>query len=144
MKRRWVAAAATLALCCLAVLCLGAQEEPQVGKFQAAAPDLITDTTTGRVVDSKGKVIQEAATAEPQEIGRYQAAGYVKVTPRVKAAPKGADWEVVSRTYTEFEAEKGLMLIDTTTGNVLANRVYSTETVKARSDTRTTPSPYQK
>jgi hypothetical protein len=133
MKRGWVAVAAVFVLCLAALLSLGAENGTPVGKFQAAAPDLIADTTTGRVVDSTGRVVQEAASSAPKEIGRYQAAGFVKVTP------KQAGWDVYGRTFIESQVEKGLILIDTTTGSVIAQRVYSSEAVKSESSGKTSP-----
>jgi len=131
-----VVLAAVLAASCLASLFLLAAQEEQVGRFQVTAPDLVTDTTTGRIVDGSGKVIEAGVSTSARELGRYQAAGYVKVVP------KEAIWDALGRPVMQSTVEKGFVIIDTATGQVLRKRVYSSKATTV--ETMETPAPDDK
>ena len=66
MRCGWGVAAATPALCFLAVLSMGAKNEPQVGEFQVAAPGLSAGTTAGNIV-SKRVCSSESANSQSGE-----------------------------------------------------------------------------
>ncbi|MCJ7823157.1 MAG: hypothetical protein MUQ26_08810, partial [Armatimonadetes bacterium] len=83
-------AAAVVALCAaVGFLAWGvtrgaAQEQAAepVGRYQVAVPDLVLDTTTGRLVDGRGQVLEQAIDPSGKEIGRYSVDGYVTAVTR--------------------------------------------------------------
>jgi hypothetical protein len=101
-----------------------AQDEP-IGRYQVAAPDLLLDTMTGRLVDGNGRVLEGPIDPSGEEVGRYAAAGYVTaVTRRI-----GLD--VINQPIAYPELVKGYVLIDTKTGQVLRSKTYYAQPLEA-------------
>jgi len=104
----------------LALLTPAPAGEPQVGRYQVAAPDLVCDTATGRVVDGRGQQISPAIQPAGQEVGRYQAAGYLVVVTRA------ATTDAIGRSLVNNELIKAYAVLDTTTGRIVRQgRYYS-------------------
>ncbi len=57
-------------------------EQEPVGRFQVAVPDLVLDTATGRLTNSKGQVLEQPLDPTGEEIGRYSVDGYVTAVTR--------------------------------------------------------------
>ena len=95
------------------------EDEPAVGKYQVAAPDLITDTTTGSIVDAKGKTIAPPVSPKPKPVGTYQTAGWVTVATKVAA------WDAFGRPQVVSEERRSFATVDTTTGKIAASKTYS-------------------
>ncbi len=94
------------------------EKEDNLGRFQVAAPDLVLDTATGRLVTSKGQVLEQPVNPAGEEIGRYSVDGYVTaVTRRV-----GLD--VMNQPVIWPELVKGYVLLDTETGRIIRQKVY--------------------
>ncbi len=98
-----------------------AQEEEGVGRYQMAVPDLVLDTATGRLVNSRGQVLEQAIDPSGEEVGRYCVDGYVTaVTRRI-----GLD--IVEQPTMSVDLVKGYVLGDTQTGRVIKQRIYSSQ-----------------
>jgi len=91
---------------------------PAVGRYQVAAPDLITDTTTGSTKNAKGEVIVPALSAEPRPIGTYQSTGWVTIRTRV------ATWDALGRPQIVSEEQRGVATVDTRSGKIVVSRIY--------------------
>jgi hypothetical protein len=100
----------------------GVAEEEQatatVGLYQAAAPDLVLDTATGKLVDSQGQVLEQPVDQAGTEAGRYSAAGYVS------AVTRSVGLDVINQPIARSELVKGYIIVDTQTGQVVRQRVY--------------------
>jgi len=122
-------AAAVVALCAVVgFLAWGvtrgaAQEEEQdpVGRYQVAVPDLVLDTTTGRLVDGKGQVLEQAIDPSGKEVGRYSVDGYVT------AVTRSVGLDVINQPVAMSSLVKGYVVADTQTGRVLKQRIYSSQ-----------------
>ncbi len=94
------------------------EKEDDVGRFQVAVPDLVLDTATGRLITSKGQVLEQPVNPAGEKIGRYSVDGYVTaVTRRV-----GLD--VMNQPVVWPQLVKGYVLLDTETGRILRQEVY--------------------
>lgn len=91
---------------------------PTVGLYQAAAPDLVLDTATGKLVDSKGQVLEQPVDQAGTEAGRYSAAGYVS------AVTRSVGLGVINQPIARSELVKGYIIVDTQTGQVVRQQVY--------------------
>jgi predicted anti-sigma-YlaC factor YlaD len=121
---------AAVALVCLVtalvgwgVSVVGAQEDEPVGRYQVAVPDLMLDTATGRLVDGKGSVVEQAIDPSNKESGRYTVDGYVTVITRVVGL------NIVGVPFVQQEMVKGYVIGDSKTGRVLRQRIYETQPV---------------
>jgi predicted anti-sigma-YlaC factor YlaD len=122
---------AAVALVCLAtalvgwgVSVVGAQEDQPVGRYQVAVPDLMLDTATGRLVDGRGSILEQAIDPSNKESGRYTVDGYVTVITRVVGL------NIVGVPFVRQEMVKGYVIGDTKTGRVLRQRIYETQPVE--------------
>lgn len=128
---RGIGLAAAVVLVCAVVIGVGwgvargaGQEEPVVGRYQVAAPDLVLDTATGKLSDGTGRVLEPPLDASGSEVGRYTVDGYVTAVTRWV----GLD---VTQTPTQrVDLVKGYVLGDTKTGRVLKQRVYYSQPMK--------------
>lgn len=104
----------------LVVSRVSAQEEPSVGRYQFAAPDLVLDTSTGKLTGDGGRVLRAPVDPGGTEVGRYSVDGYVTTVTR------RADLQVSRQSifYQREELVKGYVLGDTQTGLVVEHRVY--------------------
>jgi len=102
-----------------------AQEEAAVGRYQMAVPDLILDTATGRLVDSKGKVLEQPVDPSGSEVGRYCVDGYVT------AVPRQVGLDVLQQPTLRADLVKGYILGDTKTGTVARQRIYYSQPLRA-------------
>ncbi len=120
-------AAAVVALCAaVGFLAWGvsrgaAQEEEPVGRYQVAVPDLVLDTATGRLVDGRGQVLEQAVDPSGKEIGRYSVDGYVT------AVTRSVGLDVIGQPVAVSSLVKGYVVADTQTGRVLKQRIYSSQ-----------------
>jgi len=94
------------------------EEKTDLGKYQAVAPDLVLDTTTGRLSNSDGQVLEQSIDPSGTKIGRYSAAGYTT------AVTRSVGLSVINQPVAYSETIKGYIVIDTQTGQVLKQRVY--------------------
>ena len=94
------------------------QEEEPVGRYQVAVPDLVLDTTTGRLVDGRGQVLEQAIDPSGKEIGRYSVDGYVT------AVTRSVGLDVIGQPVAVSSLVKGYVVADTQTGRVLKQRIY--------------------
>lgn len=92
--------------------------EESVGRYQAAAPDLILDTATGRLTNAAGQLLEQPIDPSSAEVGRYSAAGFVT------AVTRSVGLDVLNRPTAEVELVKGYVIADTKTGRVLRQRIY--------------------
>ena len=123
---------AMLVLACLILAAVGwslgagdAEEPQEVGRYQAAAPDLVLDTMTGRLTDSKGVSLSPVLDASEKQVGRYSAAGYVAVITRFVGL------NIVSQPYAQQELVKGYSIVDTKTGQVVKQKIYASQPIAA-------------
>ena len=100
-----------------------AQEQPAVGKYQVAAPDLICDTMTGAITNAKGAVIAPAVSPQPKAVGTYQAAGWVTVTAQSVA------YDGLGRPQITSQEQRAYATVDTTSGQIAAFKTYATSPV---------------
>ena len=122
-------AAAAVALCAaVGFLAWGvtrgaAQEQaPEpVGRYQVAVPDLVLDTTTGRLVDGRGQVLEQAIDPSGKEIGRYSVDGYVT------AVTRSVGLDVMNQPVAMSTLVKGYVVADTQTGRVLKQQIYHSQ-----------------
>jgi len=120
-------AAAVVALCAaVGFLAWGvtrgsAQEEEPVGRYQVAVPDLVLDTTTGRLVDGRGQVLEQAIDPSGKEIGRYSVDGYVT------AVTRSVGLDVMNQPVAMSTLVKGYVVADTQTGRVLKQQIYHSQ-----------------
>jgi len=119
--------AVTVLLICGAVAATGlvvsrvsAQEEPSVGRYQFAAPDLVLDTATGRLTGQGSRVLRPPVDPAGTEVGRYSVDGYIATTMRQ------ADLRTTQRPFLYQRAGlvQGYVLGDTQTGLIIEHRVY--------------------
>jgi hypothetical protein len=94
------------------------EEAAKVGLYQAAAPDLVLDTATGKLVDSRGQVLEQAVDQAGTQAGRYSAAGYVA------AVTRSVGLDVINQPIANSQLVKGYVIVDTQTGQVVKQRVY--------------------
>ncbi len=126
-ERGFRIAAAAIVLCAAAAfLSWGvtrgvAQDQEPVGRYQVAVPDLILDTATGRLVNSKGQVLEQAADPSGDEVGRYSVDGYVTAVTRYIGL------DVLQQPTMRVDLVKGYVLADTKTGRVVKQRVYHSQ-----------------
>jgi hypothetical protein len=118
MRKNWQVILALLGLVLLAGLFLGERafsQEPtatgNLGRYAAAAPDLIVNTATGEVKDSGGHVIVAAIEPQGAIAGKYSATGYVSTA----ATALGFN-SILNRLI------KGVTVIQTDTGQGLINK----------------------
>jgi len=128
---RSVGLAVAALLACAALVAVGwskargaAEEEQPLGRYQAAAPDLILDTATGKLVTSKGQVLEPPIDAAGKEVGRYTGAGYVT------AVTRSVGLDVISRPTMSVDVVKGYVVADAKTGRVLRQRVYYSQAMR--------------
>ncbi len=96
---------------------LGAAEQA-VGRYQAVAPDLVLDTTTGKLADGNGQVLEPPIDAGSTDVGRFSAAGYVT------AVTRGVGLDMMQVPTARTDLVKGYVIVDTKTGRVAKSRVY--------------------
>lgn len=102
----------------------GSAEDQPVGRYQAAVPDLVLDTMTGKLIGAGGHVLEQPIDPAGEEVGRYSVDGYVTaVTRRV-----GLD--VINQPVAYPELVKGYVLVDTKTGQVLREKTYYSQPLK--------------
>jgi len=117
-------AAAVVALCAaVGFLAWGVsrgaeQEEEPVGRYQVAVPDLVLDTTTGRLVDGRGQVLEQAIDPSGEVVGRYSVDGYVT------AVTRSVGLDVINQPVAMSSLVKGYVVADTQTGRVVKQRIY--------------------
>jgi len=97
--------------------------QPPVGKYQVAAPDLICDTMTGAITNAKGAVIAPAVSPQPKAVGTYQAAGWVTVTAQSVA------YDGLGRPQITSQEQRAYATVDTTSGQIAAFKTYATSPV---------------
>jgi len=96
----------------------GVAQETEIGRYQAAVPDLVLDTCTGRLATSQGQVLEQPIDPTGEEVGRYSVDGFVtSVTRR-------AGLDVINQPVVWPELVKGYVVLDTQTGQVLKKRIY--------------------
>ncbi len=96
--------------------CSAQQEE--VGRYQVAVPDLILDTATGKLVDSKGYVLEQPIDRTGDQVGRYSVDGYVT------AVTRNVGLDVINQPVIWPEMIKGYAVLDTQTGQIVKQRIY--------------------
>jgi len=94
------------------------QEEEPVGRYQVAVPDLVLDTATGRLVNGRGQVLEQAIDPSGEEVGRYSVDGYVT------AVTRSVGLDVMNQPVAMSGLVKGYVVADTQTGRVLKQRIY--------------------
>jgi hypothetical protein len=92
-------------------------EEP-VGRYQVAVPDLILDTTTGKLTAARGRVLEQPVDPSGTEIGRYSVDAYVTAVTR----EVGLNIMEVPVAYPVLV--KGYAIADTKTGRVVRQNTY--------------------
>lgn len=117
--------AVTVLLICGAVAATGlvvsrvsAQEEPSVGRYQFAAPDLVLDTATGKLIGDGTRVLRAPLDPSGTEVGRYSVDGYVT------AVTRWVGLDVINQPIQRVDLVKGYVLGDTQTGRIVEHRVY--------------------
>lgn len=95
-----------------------------VGRYQAAAPDLVLDTTTGKLTDGAGQVLEPPIDASSKDVGRFSAAGYVT------AVTRSVGLDVMSVPVARTDLVKGYVIVDTKTGQVVKSRVYASRPIQ--------------
>jgi hypothetical protein len=100
------------------------QEQDPVGRYQVAVPDLVLDTTTGRLVDGKGQVLEQAIDPSGEEIGRYSVDGYVT------AVTRSVGLDVINQPVAVSSLVKGYVVADTQTGRVVKQRIYYSQPLR--------------
>ena len=101
-----------------------AQEEAAVGRYQMAVPDLVLDTATGRLVDGKGKVLEQPVDASGSEVGRYCVDGYVS------AVTRQVIMNIVEQPIVRVDLVKGYVLGDTKSGTIIKQQVYYSHPIR--------------
>lgn len=118
---------------CLTLACIGwgisrssaAEEKDQTGRYQAAAPDLVLDTATGKLMTSRGQILEQPINPTNEKVGRYSAAGWET------AVTRSVGLNMINQPVAYAETVKGYILLDTQTGQVLKERVYYREPLQA-------------
>jgi hypothetical protein len=101
------------------------QQEEVIGHYQVAVPDLVLDTMTGRLTNSRGQVLEQAIDPSGTEVGRYSVDGFVTaVTSRVGL-------NVINEPVVWPELVKGYVLLDTQTGQIVKQKVYYRQALQA-------------
>jgi hypothetical protein len=95
-----------------------APESDLVGQYQVAAPDLVLDTTTGRLIGDGGKVLERPIDSSGAELGRYSVDGYVTAVTRTVGL------DVLELPVAHTGLIKGYVIADTKTGKIVRQRVY--------------------
>ncbi len=103
----------------------GVAEEEPVGQYQAAAPDLVLDTATGKLINSTGQVLEQAIDPSGTTLGKYSAAGYAT------AVTRNVGLSVINQPIAYTETVKGYAIVDTQSGRVVKHRIYYQQTLKA-------------
>ena len=98
--------------------------EQVVGRYQAAAPNLVLDTATGKLADGAGQVLESAIDASSKEVGRFSAAGYVT------AVTRSVGLDLMNVPVARTDLVKGYVIVDTKTGQVVKSRVYESRAVQ--------------
>lgn len=98
--------------------------EQVVGRYQAAAPDLVLDTTTGKLTDGAGQVLEPPIDASSKDVGRFSAAGYVT------AVTRSVGLDVIGVPVARTDLVKGYVIVDTKTGQVVKSRVYQSRALQ--------------
>jgi len=97
----------------------GAEEEQVASnQYQAVAPDLVLDTATGKLANSRGQVLEQAIDPSGTAAGRYSAAGYVT------AVTRAVGLSVINQPVVYPELVKGYVIVDAQTGQVVKQRNY--------------------
>lgn len=121
-------------LICAAAMLLGwgitrgaAQQDEQdpVGRFQVAVPDLVLDTATGRLANSRGQVLEQPLDPTGEEIGRYSVDGYVT------AVTREVGLNVINQPVVWPQLVKGYVVLDTQTGQIVRQKVYYKQPIQA-------------
>jgi len=95
-----------------------AEEEQMVGRYQAAAPDLVLDTATGKLTTSAGQMLEGPVDPSATEVGRYSVASYMTVVTRMVAL------SAINVPIVYNELVKGYAVVDTKTGRIIKQRIY--------------------
>jgi hypothetical protein len=98
--------------------------EQVVGRYQAAAPDLVLDTTTGKLTDAAGQVLEPPIDASSKDVGRFSAAGYVT------AVTRSVGLDVIGVPVARTDLVKGYVIVDTKTGQAVRRRVYESHALQ--------------
>jgi hypothetical protein len=116
-----------IALICAAAVLLGwgitrgaaqQEEEEPAGRFQVAVPDLVLDTATGRLTNSKGQVLEQPVNPTGEQIGRYSVDGFVTAVTRTVGL------NVINQPVVWPQLVKGYVVLDTQTGQVVRQKTY--------------------
>jgi hypothetical protein len=123
-QRAFGLAVAVLTLCA-AVAFIGwdsargqAPDEEPTGRYEAAVPDLILDTMTGKLTRRGGRVLEQPIDPAGTEVGRYSVDAYVTAVTR----KVGLSIIEVPIAYTDLV--KGYVIADTKTGQILRQKLY--------------------
>jgi len=100
-------------------------QEPPVGRYQAAVPDLVFDTASGKLVGANGQVLEPPLDPTASEVGRYSVDAYVTSVTR------SVTLNVVSMPVANVELVKGYLIVDTKTGRVMRHRIYYSAPLQA-------------
>lgn len=102
----------------------GGDEQP-VGRYQAVAPDLVLDTSTGKLTTSAGQMLEAPIEAAGKEVGRFSAAGYVT------AVTRSVGLDVMNTPVARTDLVKGYVIVDTKSGRVVRKRIYESRPLRA-------------
>ncbi len=102
-----------------------ASDEQPVGRYQAVAPDLVLDTSTGKLTGAGGQVLEPPMAGGDEEVGRFSAAGYVT------AVTRSVGLDVMNVPVARTDLVKGYVIVDTKTGRVVKKRVYESRPLRA-------------
>jgi len=101
------------------------QQEEVVGHYQVAVPDLVLDTMTGKLTNSRGQVLEQPIDPSGAEVGRYSVDGFVTaVTSKVGLS-------VINEPVVWPQLVKGYVVLDTQTGRIVKQRVYYRQPLQA-------------
>ena len=109
---------------CAAMALLGwgisrcAAQQDEVGRYQVAVPDLVLDTATGKLVTSKGQVLEQPVDPTGEEVGRYSVDAYVTSVTR------NAGLDIINQPVVWPQLVKGYVLLDTQTGQIIRQKIY--------------------
>jgi len=92
-----------------------AQQGEPVGRYQVAVPDLVLDTSTGRLV-AGGQVLEPPIDPSGKEVGRYTVDGFVTSVTR------SAGLNVMNVPTVAVDLVRGYVIADTRTGRILRQR----------------------
>ena len=127
---RAMKAAMVVVMACAVVAFMGwgvsrvsAQEEQVVGRYEMAVPDLILDTTTGRLT-SRGRVLENAIDPTGTEVGRYTVDAYVT------AVTRHVGLNVLNQPVARTDLVKGYVVGDTKTGMIVRQQEYYSQPIQ--------------